>query len=72
MLLFLDYIVVMAKIKAMQFLQDEDGDVNIVSIVVLIGIAVLLAVFFKNQIVNLLNNLFKTINNSANTAMKPI
>ena len=72
MLLFLDYIVVMAKIKAMQFLQEEDGDVNIVSIVVLIGIAVLLAVFFKNQIVNLLNNLFKTINNSENTAMKPI
>ncbi len=72
MLLFLDYIVVMARIKAMQFLQEEDGDVNIVSIVVLIGIAVLLAVFFKNQIVNLLNSLFKTINNSANTAMKPI
>lgn len=71
MLLFLDYIVMMARIKAMQFLQ-EDGDVNIVSIVVLIGIAVLLAVFFKNQIVNLLNNLFKSINNSANSAMQPI
>ncbi len=72
MLLFLDYIVVMTRIKAMQFLQEEDGDVNIVSVVVLIGIAVLLAVFFKNQIVNLLNGLFKTINNSADTAMKPI
>lgn len=72
MLLFLDYIVMMARIKAMQFLQEEDGDVNIVSIVVLIGIAVLLAVFFKNQIVNLLNNLFGVINNSANSAMKPI
>ena len=72
MLLFLDYIVVMTRIKAMQFLQEEDGDVNIVSVVVLIGIDVLLAVFFKNQIVNLLNGLFKTINNSADTAMKPI
>lgn len=72
MLMLLDYIVVMTRIKAMQFLQKEDGDVNIVSVVVLIGIAVLLAVFFKNQIVNLLNSLFKTINNSADTAMKPI
>ena len=72
MLLFLDYIVMMARIKATQFLQEEEGDVNIVSIVVLIGIAVLLAVFFKNQIVNLLNNLFKTINDSANSAMRPI
>ncbi|MCI8528772.1 MAG: flagellin-like protein [Lachnospiraceae bacterium] len=72
MRLFLDYIVVMARIKAMGFVQEEDGDVNIVSIVVLIGIAVLLAVFFRNHIVNLLNSLFSTINNAANSAMAPI
>ena len=70
--MFLDYIVVMARIKAMGFVQEEDGDVNIVSIVVLIGIAVLLAVFFRNHIVNLLNSLFSTINNAANSAMAPI
>ncbi len=72
MRLFLDYIVVMARIKAMGFVQEEDGEVNIVSIVVLIGIAVLLAVFFRNHIVNLLNSLFSTINNAANSAMAPI
>ena len=70
--MFLDYLVVMARIKAMGFVQEEDGEVNIVSIVVLIGIAVLLAVFFRNHIVNLLNSLFSTINNAANSAMAPI
>lgn len=48
---------------------DEEGDVNIVSIVVLIGIAVLLAVFFKGQIMDLLKDLFGTITEKANSAV---
>ena len=51
------------------FLTDEEGDVNIVSIVVLIGIAVLLAVVFKEQVTTLIENLFKTIGGKASEAV---
>lgn len=51
------------------FLQNEDGDVNIVSMVVLIGIAVLLAVMFKTQISGLLKTLFGTITDNATKAI---
>lgn len=59
----------MAKMKVMNMLSDESGDVNIVSIVVLIGIAVLLAVFFKEEIMELLQGLFDTISGTANEAV---
>lgn len=49
-----------------RFFEEERGDVNVVSIVVLIGIAVLLAVLFKDQIGKLLQNLFNQISKSAN------
>lgn len=61
------YIGAQCRIKA--FLESEKGEVNIVTTVVLIGIAVGLAVLFKEQIVNLINNLFKVINNTANDAV---
>lgn len=51
------------------FIQNEDGDVNIVSMVVLIGIAVLLAVLFKGQIKGLLMTLFGTIQQNATDAI---
>ena len=51
------------------FLYNEEGDVNIVSMVVLIGIAVLLAVIFKNNIKKLLETLFKTISGNATDAV---
>lgn len=47
------------------FFYNEEGDVNIVSMVVLIGIAVLLAVIFKNNIKDLLDVLFKAISGNA-------
>ena len=47
----------------------ENGDVNVVSIVVLIGIAVLLAIIFRGAITNLLNTLFGTIENNATKAI---
>ena len=52
-----------------KFLHDEEGDVNIVSMVVLIGIAVLLAVVFRKQVANLINGMFNTIQNNANSAI---
>ncbi len=58
-----------ASSKVRDFLRKENGDVNIVSIVVLIGIAVLLAIIFRKAIGNLLNNLFNTINTNASNAI---
>ncbi|MBS4967311.1 MAG: flagellin-like protein [Lachnospiraceae bacterium] len=59
-----------ARIKFEGFLRDERGDVNIVSIVVLIGIAVLLAIFFQDQIKALLKSLFDTISTNAGNVVK--
>lgn len=55
------------KIKA--FMQEEKGAVDIVAIVVMIGIAVLLAVTFKTQIGELLDTLFGTITGNATGAV---
>jgi hypothetical protein len=57
------------KLKFQQFCTKEDGDVNIVSIVVLIGIAVLLAIVFKDAISNLINDLLETITSNATDAV---
>ena len=55
----------MAKYKLTKLFSEEKGEVNIVAIVVLIGIAVLLALIFKDQIENLLDTLFGTITKNA-------
>lgn len=59
----------LAKLKMKQLFTDEKGEVNIVMMVVLIGIGVLLAVVFKNQIIDLLNTLFGSLKDSANGAI---
>lgn len=46
---------------ANRFLYDEDGDVNIVSIVILIGIVVMLAGIFRTQISDLVTSLLDDI-----------
>ncbi len=51
--------------KMNRFIHDERGDVNIVSIVVLIGVAVILAILFKDAIGDLLTSLLKTIQKNA-------
>lgn len=48
----------------------ENGEVNVVAIVVLIGIAVILALIFRKQITNLLNTLFGTVESNAQKAIK--
>lgn len=62
--------VLTAKLLLADKLKEESGEVNIVAIVVLIGIAVLLAIVFRGAIENLLKSLFGTINNSATNAIK--
>ena len=52
-----------------RFLYEEDGAVDIVAVVVLIGIAVVLAVLFRQQIEGLLNTLLGTISEKATTAV---
>lgn len=51
------------------FFRDEEGAVDIVAIVVLIGIAVLLAILFREQIQSLLESLFATIQGNATKAV---
>ena len=51
------------------FFYDEQGDVNIVSMVVLIGVAVLAAVLFKSKIKNLIDTLFNKIGGNADGAV---
>lgn len=55
--------------KLRNLFTDEKGEVNIVAIVVLIGIAVLLALVFKEQIEKLLESLFGTITDNATKAV---
>ncbi len=59
----------MAKRKLKELFTDERGEVNIVAIVVLIGIAVLLALVFKKQIEGLLDSLFSEIGKNAKNAI---
>ena len=59
----------LVKAKVKKVFTDEKGDVNIVSIVVLMGIAVLLALVCKDQVEGLLTSLFATITGKANDAV---
>ena len=54
----------------MKFINAEEGEVNIVTTVVLIGIAVALAVIFKGHVTNLVNTLMVNITSSATNAVK--
>ena len=56
--------------KVMKFINAEEGEVNIVTTVVLIGIAVALAVIFKGHVTNLVNTLMVNITSSATNAVK--
>lgn len=62
---FMDSQLLKLQVKAQHFLKDEGGAVDIVAIVVLIGIAVILAGLFKDGISNLINDLLNTITGSA-------
>jgi flagellin-like protein len=47
--------------KLGRFIKDERGEVNIVATIILLGIAVLLAVAFRNQISGLVSDIFTKI-----------
>lgn len=62
----LDSMAIAARVRLFQFLNREEGAVDIVAIVVMIGIVVVLAIIFKNRLSNMLNNLLSTAENKAN------
>ena len=65
----MDSAVIAAKFKMNEFLTREDGDVNVVSIVVLIGVAVTLAIVFKKQAKTLIEHLMQSITSNADGAL---
>lgn len=65
MLNMLDMYLLPLKLKVKKFFTNEDGDTNIVSMVVLIGIAVLLAIIFKGSISTLIEELLESIGENA-------
>ena len=67
--MLLNGLIIRGKVLFNRFLYDEEGEVNVVSIVVLIGVAVLLAVVFKKQAKKLIETLFRAIGTSAGTAI---
>lgn len=69
MLQYCDAMILWSKMRFNQFFRDESGEVNVVSIVVLIGIAVLLALVFKDGITTLLKSLLATIQSNATDAV---
>ena len=70
MMQMLNYLYISLCIRFDEFKSEERGAVDIVAIVVLIGIAVLLAVIFKDSITDLLESLFGTITENATDAIE--
>ena len=68
MMVKLDMMLLQAKAKMRAFFTKENGDVNVVSIVVLIGIALVLAVFFRNEIEKIIKKLFQGITGNVDKA----
>ena len=60
---------VWAQAQLDKFLHEEKGEVNIVAIVILIGIAVVLAIVFKDAIMGLIKSLLNTISGNSQNAI---
>lgn len=69
MMQMLDKLYLSLMVNFMTFVEDEKGAVDLVTIVVLIGIAVVLAIFFREKIQELLESLFGTISGNATSAI---
>lgn len=66
----LDMMYLKTKQMVTNFFYDEQGDVNIVSMVVLMGVAVILALVFKNQLKGIIERLTNTVEQQADKAIK--
>ena len=72
MLNYVNFMLFKAKMAVENFFTDEKGEVNVVAIVVLIAVAVVLALFFKDQIGDLLDTMLSAISGKAQTALDDI
>lgn len=72
MLNYVNSMLFKAKMAVENFFAEENGEVNVVAIVVLIAVAVVLALFFKDQIGELLETLLEGISSKAGTALNDI
>ncbi len=66
----LDMMYLKTKQMVTNFFYDEQGDVNIVSMVVLMGVAVALALVFKEKIRDIINTLTGSVKDKADAAIK--
>lgn len=66
---YLSYWGLKAKLAIRKLLTDESGEVNVVAIVVLIAVAVVLALLFKEQIAGLIERLIGNIETKAGEAL---
>lgn len=69
MLEYLNNLCILLTMKVNNFIEEEKGAVDLVTIVVLIGIAIVLAVLFRDRITALLNTLFDILEGNAVNAM---
>lgn len=70
MMVYVNSFLLKAKLAAKKLFTDERGDVNVVSIVVLIAVAVMLAILLKDQISTLIRNLITSITGKANSILE--
>lgn len=64
------YIALMCRLNAIK--TDESGGSEMIAVVVMIGIVVLLAVVFKDQIADLVSNIFDKTSTGVDNVMQPI
>lgn len=69
MLNYLDYMLLHLKLFLGGKIKEERGDVNVVSIVVLIAVAVVLAILLKGQLSGLIERLTKSIETKAGSIL---
>ncbi len=69
MLNVVDRMYIAAQAKWNKFRKEERGDVNIVSIVVLCGIVIALAIVFRDQLAKVIENVLQTVQGRANSVV---
>lgn len=69
MMQYIDAMLLRAKATMRKVFSDERGDVNVVSIVVLIAVAVVLAILLKDQLSGLISRFIGSIGDKADTIL---
>ena len=66
---FLNRLYIVLSMQVNNFLEEEKGAVDLITIVVLIGIAIVLAVVFRDKMKEILNTILGNIQSSATSAI---